>query len=96
MSFTNSCFGFAAQGNTEEADVGPKEEAADALVLQKVVTKAARQKARSCQAARDIGDISELFEDSEDEAGPEVETRAFRRPRVIVIESFESESELEK
>lgn len=29
-------FGFAAQGNIEEVDVGPEEEAADVLVFQEV------------------------------------------------------------
>lgn len=41
--FANFYFGFANQGNTEEVDVGPKEEAVDALVLQEV---AARQQGK--------------------------------------------------
>lgn len=79
MSFTNSYFGFATQSNTEDVDVGPKENAADALVLQEVTAKTVRQDARSILAAGDTKDISELFGGSEDEVEPEVETRTSRQ-----------------
>ncbi|KAM1018318.1 hypothetical protein FF1_039802 [Malus domestica] len=71
------------EGHAEKVDVGPKEEVADALVLQEVAAKVARQGARSNHAARDAGDISELFGDSEDEAGPNMEIQAPRHARQL-------------
>lgn len=56
-------------------DVGPKEEAADALVIQEAAVKVARQKLRFIQAVGDTGDISKLFSDSKADARLEVETR---------------------
>ncbi|KAB2615662.1 hypothetical protein D8674_022250 [Pyrus ussuriensis x Pyrus communis] len=84
---------FADQGNIEEVNVGPEEEAADALVLQKATVEAARQEVGSSQATGDAGYISELFSKSEVKVGPEVEIRAFRQAKVTVVESSESEPE---
>ncbi|KAB2615169.1 S2-RNase [Pyrus ussuriensis x Pyrus communis] len=70
-----------------------KKEVVYTLVLSKAVVEAARQEAGSSQVAGDTRDISELFEDSEAEAGPEVETQAPWWTKATVVESLESETE---
>ncbi|KAB2608629.1 formin-like protein 14 [Pyrus ussuriensis x Pyrus communis] len=84
---------FESQGNTEEVDVRPEEEVANALALQEAITEVTRQEVRSSQATGDTGDIFELFDDLEDEAGPEVETQAPRRARETMVESSKFEPE---
>ena len=87
LSFANSYFGLAAQGNIEEVDVGPDEEVADALVIQEAIAEVVRQGVGSNQAAGEARDISELFSELEAEARPEVETKAPRQARAYAVKS---------
>ncbi|KAM2647153.1 hypothetical protein TB1_000436 [Malus domestica] len=54
------------------------------VIEKKAAAEVAMQEARSSQSARDTGDISELFGDSEVEARPEVKTRAPCRARATM------------
>lgn len=87
----NSFLDFAAQGNSDEVDVGQEVEAANALVFQEATAEAAKQGVGSNHAYEDTGDISEIFKELETEARPEVETIASCRARPSVVESSESE-----
>lgn len=74
-------------------DIALEEEVVNAVILQEAAAEAARQGAGSSQAAGDTEDISELFRDSEVEAGPKVETSAPRRARATIMESSDSRLE---
>ncbi|RXI09162.1 hypothetical protein DVH24_023323 [Malus domestica] len=76
---------FPAQGNYKEVDVGPKEEAADALVLQDATTEVARQEVSSSYVPKDVGNISEMFSELETKDGSEAKTRVPRRARSYVV-----------
>lgn len=57
------------------------------------MAEVARQEAGSSHTTKNAEDFSELFEDSEAEAGPEVDKQTPRQARATVMESSESEPE---
>lgn len=60
----------------------------------KRLLEAARQEVGSSHVPEDVENISEMFSESKTEAGPETETRTYRRAKSAIVESFDSEPEM--
>ncbi|KAB2617769.1 hypothetical protein D8674_013638 [Pyrus ussuriensis x Pyrus communis] len=77
----------------EDASSLYKEKFMSCIQQKDLAWRVARQEAGSSHTTKNAEDFSELFEDSEAEAGPEVDKQTPRQARATVMESSESEPE---